>query len=239
MVRKSRKRVLRLMMWTKSDSGVIKTDKSKFVSWETCLAHMQSIPQLMELVTTPILLEMVVTILPDLMQSQTKEQSVAAGDAKSKTANFMITQAIIYDYFIKRWITREKLRLMSIDHRMISPVILQHYETLVWTYAENLAHYVLYMSKFTDRMDITFSEDVTLDPQLLLSKFKQKTPELMSVTRQDITTIRSGCLLKAGTRGIFRFWHKTLIEYFAACSLFDPKGISCLFTIHKPEIRSS
>ncbi|MDF3055537.1 MAG: hypothetical protein K0Q74_1444, partial [Gammaproteobacteria bacterium] len=181
--------------------------------------HLQCIPGLGQLVQTPFVLSAVVQVLPSIVMHHAQQ------DRQSKQA---VTRYTIYQYFVDYWLTTQAKRLWRdpqkqldlIDFRMDSEAqSIAKLKACLFTYSENLARLALNLGG--GKVEVNLSDEDTLNPNLMMPEPGQKPyfeKEHIDIKKRRL--IRSGCLLQ-NLGNTFKFLHKSLVEFFAAKTLFS------------------
>ncbi len=189
---------------------------------EQYLTSLKGIPGLYELTSNPIILSLVLYTLPDIVKayppSDVREQK-------------RLQRVKVYDYFVKQWFATQASRVLQKEEMNESLKSLLHKEkieiaSLLRAYSTQLGYWCLQNNQ-DGKLKIEIPIQETLKPYLLLDECREIISEKMpheqeQIVTQLLTALRSGCLLKCDSR-YFRFFHKSLVEYFAQEHIF--KGV--------------
>jgi len=185
-----------------------KHGKSVKESWTL----LNSMPNVKALAANPFILTRITPILTELHQKnqQLNKQSQ------------QLSRSEVYETFISRWFLEQAERIKGQGYFKQLEIV--ELAKVLHCYAENLANTCLKGG----RLDIEIEENTTLNVNLLQAKYpeqlglsEKKRQELAQDKEQKaLKALRSGCLLKTSSGG-FNFFHKSLIEYFAARDLFN------------------
>lgn len=186
------------------------TAKPNWSDWRTYQHYLTGIQPLAELAKNPFILSILVQCLPIIIAKQTSQIELQR-----------FTREQIYQVFVENWLARQAKRLWHDSEKQKQLYELGSEEGLkacLLTYSENLARLALNWGK--GKLDVILTEEVTLQPELLLGQSHQKSYfQVKPVPKSTIKLIRSGCLLKC-QGATYRFLHKSIVEYFAARAMF-------------------
>ncbi len=202
---------------------------------EQYITHIQTLPGLQVLVTTPFLLNITAITLPSII-AQIEDGSFSLSDSVASDTvaigQQVITRYGLYSDFVKHWfeiqakrlwnnddIQKNLLKYMAIpENNLAKGASYQQLIDCLYTYSENLARLALNLGE--GKLDVVLEGEVALRPELFVTGHNQRGYFKQENTPEKVLAyIRSGCLLKQ-QGGSFRFLHKSLIEYFAARELF-------------------
>ncbi len=188
---------------------------------EQYLISLKEIPGLYELTSNPIILSLVLYTLPDIVKAY------PPSDLKQKC----LQRVTVYDYFVKQWFETQASKVLQKEEMSKSLKSLLRKEkidiaSLLCTYSTQLGYWCLQNNQ-DGKLKIEIPIQETLKPYLLLDKCREIIGEKMpheqeQMVTQLLTALRSGCLLKCDSH-YFRFFHKSLVQYFAQEHIF--KGV--------------
>jgi WD40 repeat protein len=199
----------------------VHSNEEQPIDWrsaQTYKYHLEHISGLSQLIQTPFILSAVVQVLPNIVMHHIQHH----GQSQQT-----ITRYTIYQYFVDYWLTTQAKRLWRdkekqwalIDFRMENEAeSIEKLKACLFTYSENLARLALNLGR--GKVEVNLSDKDTLNPNLVIPAsgvlhFKE---ELVDVKKLQL--IRSGCLLQT-LGNTFKFLHKSLVEFFAAKTLFS------------------
>jgi hypothetical protein len=196
------------------------TAPEQATSWQipqTYQYYLEHIPGLSQLVQAPFILSAVIQVLPSIVMHQAQQDELQKS----------ITRYTIYQYFVDYWLTKQAERLWRdkekqldlIDFRMDDEEqSIAKLKTCLFTYSENLARLALNLGG--GKIEVNLSDQDTLNPNLVIPAFGPLHFKEELVDIKKLQLIRSGCLLQ-NLGNTFKFLHKSLVEFFAAKTLFS------------------
>lgn len=202
------------------------------------IQHINQLPGLKPLITTPFLLSITAIVLPDIVDQVNQGQLKLSDSAEISTADAdqqSLTRYGLYGAFVKHWFGIQANRLWSNstiknallaymaspeggDEVDVEDYIYQQLIACLYSYSENLARLALNLGD--GKLDVVLDGEITLKPELFVSsKGQQVYFKQQKIPNTVFEYIRSCCLLRQ-MGGSFRFLHKSIVEYFAAHGLF-------------------
>jgi WD40 repeat protein len=185
-------------------------------SAQTYQYYFGHISGLSQLIQAPFILSAVIQVLPSIVEHQVQH-------TESQPS---ITRYTIYQYFVDYWLTAQAKRLWRdkekqwdlIDFRMDNEEqSIAKLKACLFTYSENLACLALNLGG--GKVEVNLSDQDTLNPNLVIPASGPRHFEKEEVEIKKLQLIRSACLLK-NLGNTFKFLHKSLVEFFAAKTLF-------------------
>ena len=189
-----------------------------FQSMPRYLEKISEIPGLSELTTNPVILSLVLFALPEIV----KKYDLSMAEQKK------LQRVDVYDFFTSKWFELQSSKVWK-KLEEINPGLRKRVETFLKQskrntlvqglkiYATRLAYWCLQES-IEGKLRVEIPADETLKEYLLPEIFEE-----LNLTsdekKQMLQVLRSGCLLNCDAEN-FKFFHKSLVEYFAQEYLF-------------------
>lgn len=204
---KRRPDLLRKVMVAPFSSGQIESyleqfNASRVLTKPLLRAHLENVPGLAELITTPFLLHLAAEALPEIEKRY---------EGRSLSERKQITQALLYDIFIEHWFNRQESKLKASGQIPQDQDPKPHF----WRYCQSLAQ----------QMSLQQVCVVTYQPSGrggLFDTVQTKTSPwaIFFETDKETAQVRSACPLKQVGQDRYSFWHSSLIEYFSTRAIY-------------------
>ena len=184
---------------------------------ETYQHYLKILPGLMDLVQNPFILSMVVQALPTIVEKQKLHNIIKnnyQNNEQLSTEQQHLTRMELYRCFTRQWLDTQASRLQKKQGLSLNYLKGSLAEYLA-VYAKNLAIQQLQAGKLDPILTPKeTSKNYLLIPteKELLECYEKHDREFLE---ENIKDIRGSCLLKTHGK-VFRFLHKSLLEYLAA-----------------------
>ena len=207
--------------------GEEEAEESFSANWEWTVYRdkLNQISPLSALAKNPFVLSILVQALPRIIQ-----------EAEKANGGYVYTRERVYHAFVQDWLERQARRIWrnEVQREMLLAAGLNNAGSklkkppselteCLWTYSENLACFAWQEGK--GKLDTQLSEAHTLRYELVHRPDKKAYFLEESLCEEVVEIIRSGCLLKCQGQ-VYRFLHKTIVEFFAAHALFEGAHIA-------------
>ncbi|KAG0058474.1 Transducin (beta)-like 1 X-linked receptor 1, partial [Linnemannia elongata] len=177
-------------------------------NWRTedYMDKLTTIPDLMDLVKSPFLLSLALEALPGIVEG------------KQDLSTIMITRAQLYDTFVEHWSDVNKRRLqrntLSTENRVVLDKLLD-------------AGFIATSIDYSTRLALAIFEEQDGNPIIQYNHYKDKNTWKAQFFGQgpDVRLLRDSSPLTR-TGDLYRFLHRSMLEYFFSRAIFDPSSYS-------------
>ncbi|MFN7096395.1 MAG: pentapeptide repeat-containing protein [Gammaproteobacteria bacterium] len=181
--------------------------------------NIRNIPGLFKLASTPVISSSVLYALPEIVHKYQIQED--------ELLQKQLPHIDVYDAFVQVWFSNQVLKLLD-KLRQTNPTLVEKLEG-GFNYTESLVIYSCQLAYWTvvnqqgGKLNLEIPDVETLQTYLLdnpTSETATFSTKLNDEEKQILLTgLRSCCLLNCQD-GYFRFFHKSLTEYFAQCHIF-------------------
>ncbi|KAG0015959.1 hypothetical protein BGZ80_009516 [Entomortierella chlamydospora] len=166
------------------------------------LQAFRQIPDLQDLVRSPILLKLAVEVLPEILETDGRFSSAC------------ITRVTLYDEFVARWIEGAKVRLgeadlSSNDRKAFQGLADSGFKQIGFSYLKHLATAIYDNQNGNPVVSYSEHRDRTTWKEAFFNKEDGE-----HLIRESVPLTRDG--------GQYRFIHRSILEYGMALAVFDP-----------------
>ncbi|GJJ67739.1 hypothetical protein EMPS_00085 [Entomortierella parvispora] len=191
-------------------------------SMEQYMGRLRSIRHLMELAASPFMLKMILDVLPRVAETTTK-----------------MTRVELYDRFVELHFESEHRRLSQqhssgkMNKDVLSAFTLLKTHELIdlgLDFSKRLSHFILKDQKgmnsvsYSDVMDGGTWKNAFFGPDGLAKLLRQSAPLVCRENRQDARQLIRHRFRLSRKRNSYEFSHRSMLEYFYSCLIFDPRG---------------